>query len=90
SLDAKNNPLVEIDAVVPWEEFRPVLEQVWRKAMDAVLMVKALVLSAHQARPSIHLGTLNPGQALAAYSLWPLTRSICVRELIASTIWPRV
>jgi hypothetical protein len=23
--------LVEIDAVVPWEEFRPVLERVWRK-----------------------------------------------------------
>jgi hypothetical protein len=22
---------VEIDAVVPWEEFRPVLERVWRK-----------------------------------------------------------
>lgn len=26
SLDAKNDPLVEIDAVVPWEEFRPTLE----------------------------------------------------------------
>jgi IS5 family transposase len=31
SLDAKNDPLVEIDAVVPWEGFRPVLERVWRK-----------------------------------------------------------
>jgi hypothetical protein len=31
SLDAKRDPLVEIDAVVPWEEFRPVLERVWRK-----------------------------------------------------------
>ena len=29
-LDAKN-PLVEINAVVPWEEFRPPLERVWRK-----------------------------------------------------------
>ena len=27
SLDAKKDPLVEIDAVVPWEEFRPVLER---------------------------------------------------------------
>ena len=26
SLDAKRDPLVEIDAVVPWEEFRPTLE----------------------------------------------------------------
>jgi hypothetical protein len=25
SLDAKRDPLVEIDAVVPWEEFRPTL-----------------------------------------------------------------
>ena len=31
SLDAKRDPLVEIDAVVPWEEFRPALERVWRK-----------------------------------------------------------
>ena len=58
SLDAKNDPLVEIDAVVPWEEFRPVLEKVWRKPdaerksgagrkpMDAVLMFKTLVLGA--------------------------------------------
>jgi len=58
SLDAKKDPLVEIDAVVPWEEFRPALERVWRKPdadrksragrkpMDAVLMFKTLVLSA--------------------------------------------
>ena len=57
-LDAKKDPLVEIDAVVPWEEFRPILERVWRKPeaerksragrkpMDAVLMFKMLVLSA--------------------------------------------
>ena len=31
SLDAKRDPLVEIDTVVPWEEFRPTLERVWRK-----------------------------------------------------------
>ena len=54
SLDAKRDPLVEIDAVVPWEEFRPMLERVWRKPdearksragrkpMDAVLMFKTL------------------------------------------------
>ena len=58
SLDAKKDPLVAIDAVVPWEEFRPTLEGIWRKPdserksragrkpMDAVLMFKTLVLSA--------------------------------------------
>jgi IS5 family transposase len=58
SLDAKKDPLIEINAVVPWEEFRPVLERVWRKPdearksragckpMGAVLMFKTLVLSA--------------------------------------------
>lgn len=58
SLDAKKDPLIEINAVVPWDEFRPLLERVWRKPdedrksragrkpMDAVLMFKALVLSA--------------------------------------------
>ena len=52
SLDAKRDPLVEIDAIVPWEEFRPTLEQVWRKPeaerkpMDAVVMFKTLVLGA--------------------------------------------
>ena len=58
SLDAKKNPLIEINAVVPWDEFRPLLERVWRKPdedrksragrkpMDVVLMFKALVLSA--------------------------------------------
>ena len=30
SLDVKKDPLVEID-FVPWEEFRPSLERVWRK-----------------------------------------------------------
>lgn len=30
-LDAKRNLFVGIDAVVPWEEFRPTLEGVWRK-----------------------------------------------------------
>ena len=50
SLDAKKDPLVDIDAVVPWEKFRPVLDEVWRKPdaerrsragrkpMDTVLM----------------------------------------------------
>jgi IS5 family transposase len=50
--------LVEINVVVPWEEFRPILERVWRKPdearearagrkpMDAVLMFKTLVVSA--------------------------------------------
>ena len=58
SLDAKKDPLIEIDAVVPWEEFRPALERVWRKPnadrksqagrkpLDAVLMFKTLDLSA--------------------------------------------
>ena len=58
SLDAKKDPLVAIDVVVPWEEFRLTLERVWRKPeaerksragrkpTDAVLMFKTLVLSA--------------------------------------------
>ena len=29
-LDAKNDPLVKIDEVVPWETFRARLEAVWR------------------------------------------------------------
>ena len=29
-LEPKLDPLVEIDAVVPWEAFRPALERVWR------------------------------------------------------------
>ena len=57
-LDAKKDPLVEVNAVVPWEEFRAMLERVWRKPdadrksragrkpTDAVLMFKTLVLSA--------------------------------------------
>ena len=30
-LDAKNDPLVKIDEVVPWEDCRPRLEAAWRK-----------------------------------------------------------
>ena len=30
-LDAKQGPLDEINVVVPWDEFRPVVERVWRK-----------------------------------------------------------
>lgn len=29
-LDAKNEPLVKIDGLVPWEDFRRRLEAVWR------------------------------------------------------------
>ena len=55
-LDAKNDPLLKIGAVVPWEDFREQLEDVWRKPSeerkskagrkpwDAVLMFKAIVL----------------------------------------------
>ncbi len=43
SLNAKRDPLVEIDAMVPWDEFRLTLEPAWRKPMDAVVMFKTLV-----------------------------------------------
>jgi hypothetical protein len=33
SLGAKKDPLLEIDAVMPWEVFRPALERIWRKRM---------------------------------------------------------
>ena len=54
-LDAKRDPLVEIDAIVPWEAFRPALGRVWRKPeterksragrkpRDTVVRVKTLV-----------------------------------------------
>ncbi len=57
-LDAKNDPLVKIDEVVPWEDLRPRLEAAWRKPAeerkspagrmpwDAVVMFKAIVLCA--------------------------------------------
>jgi IS5 family transposase len=57
-LDAKNDPLVKIDAAVRWEDFRPSLEAVWRapvgerksaagrKPWDAVVMFKSIVLCA--------------------------------------------
>ncbi len=55
-LDAKNDPLVKIDEVDSWEDFRPRLDAVWRKPAeerkspagrkpwDAVVMFKAIVL----------------------------------------------
>lgn len=57
SLDAKKDPLLEIDALVPWDEFRPLLTAIWRKPLEArkssagrkpwdvVTMFKTLVLS---------------------------------------------
>ena len=57
-LDAKNDPLVKIDEVVPWEDFRPRLEaagasrprtgSLRRDASrgDALVMFKAIVLCA--------------------------------------------
>ena len=56
SLDARKDPLVQIAAVVPFEEFRSRLEAVWRKPgekrtsaagrkpWDAVVMLKAIIL----------------------------------------------
>jgi hypothetical protein len=58
ALDAKNDPLVKINAAVPWEAFRSRLEQVWRKPADkrksnagckpwdAIVMFKAIILCA--------------------------------------------
>ena len=33
-LDAKNDPLLKIDEVVPWEDFRPRLEAAWRQPAE--------------------------------------------------------
>ena len=33
-LDAKNDPLVKIDGIVPWEDFRERLETAWRKPAE--------------------------------------------------------
>ena len=58
ALDATNDPLVKINALVPWETFRSRLEAVWRKPADqrksdagrkpwdAIVMFKAIVLCA--------------------------------------------
>jgi len=55
-LDAKADPLLRLDAIVPWEEFRSRLEGIWRRSLDekkskagrkpwdAVVMFKAIVL----------------------------------------------
>ena len=57
-LDAKKDPLVFLNAVVPWEDFRARLSAVWRKPdeerksaagrkpWDEIVIVKALVLQA--------------------------------------------
>jgi IS5 family transposase len=45
-LNAKKDPLIGINAVVPWNAFRPLRELVWRKPMNMVLMFKTLVPSA--------------------------------------------
>lgn len=58
ALDAKHDPLVRINTVVPWETFRIRLENVWRqpadkrksdagrKPWDAIVMFKAIILCA--------------------------------------------
>jgi len=57
-LDAKNEPLVKIDAVVPWEDFGVRLEAAWLKPpeqrksnarckpWDTVVMVKSIIVRA--------------------------------------------
>ena len=57
-LDAKNDPLVKINSIVRWEDFRGRLEAAWRKPAeerksnagckpwDAVVMFKAIILCA--------------------------------------------
>ena len=34
-LDAKSDPLVKLNAIVPWAYFRPQLEAVWRRPPEA-------------------------------------------------------
>ena len=57
-LDAKNDPLVKINSIVPWEDFRVRLDAAWRKPpeerksnagckpWDSVVMFKAIILCA--------------------------------------------
>src|SRR2546421_1869624 len=63
-LDAKKDPLVVLNAVVPWEDFRAQLSAVWRKPeeerknaagrkpWDEIIIFKTLVLQALCARAS--------------------------------------
>ena len=67
-LDAKNDPLARIDAVVPWENFRARLEAIWRKPAeerkspagrkpwDAVAMFKAVAMFNRSLRALQSLG----------------------------------
>ena len=77
-LDAKNDPLARIDAVVPWENFRARLEAIWRKPAedrkspagrkpwDAVAMFKAIVLcELHKVAPALAAGNAVSPQASA-------------------------
>ena len=52
-LNQKNNFLIRLNEIVPWEEFRPILKQIrdkprkskaGRKPIDVVLMFKLLIL----------------------------------------------
>lgn len=56
SLDAKADPLLKLNAMVPWEQFRSRLEGIWRrsraekrspagrKPWDAIVIFKAIIL----------------------------------------------
>ena len=51
-LDDKKDPLVKLNAIIPWELFRPRLRSVWRepqrerKPWDEIVMFKAIILCA--------------------------------------------
>ncbi len=53
SLDAKKDPPLEINAVVPWEEFRHLLEKSWR-------IRSALLHKASDGRGSPFPGRIHP------------------------------
>ena len=60
--DAKQDPLIEINAVVPWDAFRPLLERVWRKP-DPLLTINFVSGGIDQPRQGNPLG----GMAMFAH-----------------------
>ncbi len=60
-LDAKNDPLVKIVSVVPWESFRGRLKAAWRKPPEA-RKSSAGRKPLDAAVPAAHAGPLNPYQ----------------------------
>jgi hypothetical protein len=62
SLDAKKDPFLEIDRIVPWGDFRPVLKKVWRKQDGWMGSNRLGVKSDRPIRQRFHRSVPNIGE----------------------------